>query len=256
MKVSVCMATYNGAKFIKEQVDSILNQEFKDNEGVEMEIVVSDDMSTDGTVAILKSYNDPRIRIYLHRSEHHPKYAKEMFACTENFGHAMSKAQGDYIFLADQDDVWYPWKMDYTLTMLRKHGGLCATGAHICWGGYLQSVCGEITYCKEPRFRLKRKNSLYGFCCGFTREQMKYFLPMPYIPHHDNFMMLIAQFTDRFSFDNRMCAAHRWTGVHNVSSKPDTSPFIVRNYYRAKMVLVALWRCLKYRIFPFLHNHT
>lgn len=55
--VSVCMATYNGGKYIREQVDSILNQEFKENPNVELELVVSDDGSTDDTIQILEAYH-------------------------------------------------------------------------------------------------------------------------------------------------------------------------------------------------------
>ena len=61
MLISICMATYNGAKYIREQVDSILNQEFTENKDVEMELVVSDDGSTDDTLKILESYGDSRI---------------------------------------------------------------------------------------------------------------------------------------------------------------------------------------------------
>lgn len=59
--VSVCMAKYNGGKYIREQVDSILNQEFKENPNVELELVVSDDGSTDDTIQILEAYHDPRM---------------------------------------------------------------------------------------------------------------------------------------------------------------------------------------------------
>ena len=55
------MATYNGGKYIREQVDSILNQEFKENPNVELELVVSDDGSTDDTIQILEAYHDPRM---------------------------------------------------------------------------------------------------------------------------------------------------------------------------------------------------
>ncbi len=123
MLVSVCMATYNGGKYIREQVDSILNQEFKENTDVELEIVVSDDGSTDDTVKILEAYNDARIKIYHHRNTKKYKYLNATRACKCNFENAMGKAKGDYIFLSDQDDVWYPWKMDRQLTMLRKYGG-------------------------------------------------------------------------------------------------------------------------------------
>lgn len=62
------MATYNGAKYIREQVDSILNQEFTENKDVEMELVVSDDGSTDDTLKILESYGDSRIKISIIQS--------------------------------------------------------------------------------------------------------------------------------------------------------------------------------------------
>ena len=57
--ISVCMATYNGQKYIKEQIDSILCQLSEDDE-----LVVSDDHSSDKTVDIISSYNDDRIKIY------------------------------------------------------------------------------------------------------------------------------------------------------------------------------------------------
>ena len=59
------MATYNGAKYIKEQMDSILSQRFKENDNVELEIIVSDDGSTDDTISILESYHDSRIKIFI-----------------------------------------------------------------------------------------------------------------------------------------------------------------------------------------------
>jgi len=242
MKVSVCMATYNGAKYIKEQVDSILNQKFKENSDVELELIVSDDNSTDNTIEILKSYNDDRIKIFHHRKKYKHKYNKAAFACTENFGYALSKATGDYIFLADQDDVWYPWKIDKTLTMLINYGGLCATAFYV--GGVGLKRIGKVIYKKEPRFRLKRKYLLYGFCCGFTKEILKIVQPMPDIPHHDNFIMLVASFCNKVRFINEPCAIHRWSGEHNVSSIIDDSPWAVRQYYRIKMILFVIWRCL------------
>lgn len=69
MLVSICMATYNGGKFIREQVDSILNQQFVENKDVELELVVSDDGSTDNTIDILKSYQDQRIKVFLHSNK-------------------------------------------------------------------------------------------------------------------------------------------------------------------------------------------
>ena len=90
--ISVCIATYNGARYIAEQLASILKQL-----SAEDEVVVSDDGSTDGTIDIVRSLNDRRIRIVDGPRRHSP---------TLNFEWALRNAKGEYIFLADQDDVW------------------------------------------------------------------------------------------------------------------------------------------------------
>ena len=64
MKISVCMATYNGEKYIKEQLESILSQI-----GEHDEVIISDDSSTDNTVEIINSFNDCRIKIYKNTKE-------------------------------------------------------------------------------------------------------------------------------------------------------------------------------------------
>lgn len=122
--VSVCMATYNGGKYIREQVDSILNQEFKENPNVELELVVSDDGSTDDTLQILESYRDPRIKIFNHQNKKKYKYFNANRLASDNFGNALMNAHGDYLFFSDQDDIWMPSKLDKSLTILREYGGV------------------------------------------------------------------------------------------------------------------------------------
>lgn len=101
--ISVCMATYNGEKYIEQQIASILAQ-LSEND----ELIVSDDGSSDHTTDILARYGtDRRIRV-LHGGFHSPIY---------NFEHAIKQAQGDYIFMADQDDVWLPGRVAETLKM-------------------------------------------------------------------------------------------------------------------------------------------
>lgn len=105
MKISVCMATYNGEKYIREQMDSILKQLSPEDE-----VIVSDDGSNDKTLAILESYHDPRIIIY----------QNNMHNYTRNFENAISKSTGDIIFLADQDDVWLDNKVETVLNVFKK----------------------------------------------------------------------------------------------------------------------------------------
>ena len=116
MLISVCMATYNGGRFIKEQIDSILAQELE--EGQRLEIVVSDDNSTDNSIAIVEAYRDDRIKIFRHEPHAPYRHYNALMSASKNFENAVMHASGDVIFLSDQDDVWYPHKIK---TMLR-HG--------------------------------------------------------------------------------------------------------------------------------------
>ena len=105
--ISVCIATYNGERFIERQIISILNQL-----GSEDEIVIADDGSTDNTLAILKRLNDSRLRVVEGAHRHSPIW---------NFERALEQAKGEYIFLADQDDVWMPEKVAVTMNYLQKY---------------------------------------------------------------------------------------------------------------------------------------
>ena len=105
--ISVCVATYNGEKFIREQIESILCQLSSDDE-----IIVSDDGSTDGTIVIINCIGDKRIRIIEGPRKHSPTF---------NFENALKEAKGDYIFLADQDDVWKTNKVEVCMKWLQKY---------------------------------------------------------------------------------------------------------------------------------------
>lgn len=93
-KISVVMCTYNGARFLREQLDSILNQTL-----LPAEIIVQDDGSSDETLDILKEYaaKTTLVKIYQNEGAH---------GINSNFFTAMQRASGDLIALSDQDDIW------------------------------------------------------------------------------------------------------------------------------------------------------
>lgn len=93
---SVAMATYNGEKYILEQLDSLKNQT-----QIIDEIIICDDCSTDDTVSLIESYmiKNPNINIKLYKNEKNLGYSK-------NFYKAASLTMGDIIFFSDQDDIW------------------------------------------------------------------------------------------------------------------------------------------------------
>jgi glycosyltransferase involved in cell wall biosynthesis len=101
------MATKNGATFIGEQLESILAQLNSSDE-----IIISDDCSTDGTLEVIRSFQDPRIRILDSESER---------GITKNFEAGLMASRGDFIFLADQDDVWLPGKIKIMTNALEEY---------------------------------------------------------------------------------------------------------------------------------------
>ena len=99
MLISVAVCTYNGEKFIREQLDSICNQTYS-----ELEIIICDDVSTDDTRNILEEYSkDPRVRMDFNSTN---------LGAYANFEKAIRLCRGDWIAVSDQDDIWLPHKIE------------------------------------------------------------------------------------------------------------------------------------------------
>jgi glycosyltransferase involved in cell wall biosynthesis len=95
MRTSVAMCTYNGEKYIKEQLESILNQSLSIDE-----IIICDDGSNDKTLAIIE-------KVQLQYPNRIALYKNEInLGSTKNFENTIAICSGDFIFLSDQDDVW------------------------------------------------------------------------------------------------------------------------------------------------------
>lgn len=111
MKISVALCTYNGAKYLSQQIDSILKQQGH----ITNEIIVCDDKSTDDTLKILAKYKDLHPTIFkIHSNEIN-------LGSTKNFEKAISLCSGDYIFLSDQDDIWKKDKIEQVLAIFKKY---------------------------------------------------------------------------------------------------------------------------------------
>jgi glycosyltransferase involved in cell wall biosynthesis len=97
--VSIVLATYNGARFLEQQLNSLLAQDFRN-----FEIIAVDDCSTDSTVALLKEYAGRFSHMKVWTNDKNLGYVK-------NFEKAISLASGSYIATCDQDDIWQPDKI-------------------------------------------------------------------------------------------------------------------------------------------------
>src|ERR1700754_726282 len=101
--VSIALCTYNGEKYISQQLDSILRQTHRN-----LEIIIVDDCSADNTFNIVKRYSILDSRIKCFRNEVNIGFNK-------NFEKAIKLATGDYIAISDQDDIWLPGKVELLL---------------------------------------------------------------------------------------------------------------------------------------------
>lgn len=106
-EVSIALCTYNGGKYVSQQLDSILNQSYQHI----TEIVCIDDCSTDETWECLQKYAQQDARFKISRNEQNVGYIK-------NFEQAISLTTSPFIAIADQDDIWMPEKISELITAI------------------------------------------------------------------------------------------------------------------------------------------
>ena len=107
-QIDILLATYNGEKYLKEQLDSILNQTYTN-----FRLLISDDCSKDYTRQILKEYEKKDSRIKLFFQEKNLGYVK-------NFEFLLTKSTAEYIFFSDHDDIWYENKIEKCIKVLKE----------------------------------------------------------------------------------------------------------------------------------------
>lgn len=185
---SVCVTTYNGERYIEQQLRSILEQIAADDE-----VIVSDDGSTDNTLKIVDSIGDKRIRIR-HSSAHYFK---------DNFIEAMCEAKGDIVFLSDQDDVWLPGKYERCIKELEEVDLVC-TNSEMTDGelNIIEPNFFSIYHSGPGVFKNALNNTYYGSCMAFRRSLLKAALPMPSTREigHDIWLGLVAEMTGKVRF--------------------------------------------------------
>ena len=182
-RISVAMISYQGAKYIEEQLDTILA-----TLGEEDEVIVSDDGSTDGTREILLTYQEKDGRV---RMIDGPK--KGVKANVEN---ALRACEGAYIFLADQDDIWMPEKVERVMEAFEQDKvGLVVHDAIVTDGDCKEVILDSFYSLKGSGAGVLKniwRNTYIGCCMAFKRELLEEVLPIPnYIEMHDQWIGVI-----------------------------------------------------------------
>ncbi len=181
-KISICLAVYNGERFIKQQVDSIVCQL-----GTIDEVIISDDNSTDATLRILDQYkSDKRVTVLRNNGPS---------GIVWNFENALKRCQGEYIFLADQDDVWHPKKIEMMVEALLEYDLVVSDCAVVDQElATMHPSFFEFNSSKKGLLRNLIKNSYIGCCMALKRNVLEKAIPFPAnVPMHDLWFGLVAE---------------------------------------------------------------
>lgn len=192
VSISVCMAAYNGERYLREQLASILSQL-----GERDELVLVDDASTDLTPQILEeALRHPRVRMHRAISNQGP---------IASFEKAIGMATNNIIVLSDQDDVWAPTKLDVTRRAFDADPDLVAllTNAEYLVDG---APTGRLLFPpgRAPRLGVWQQyvhNDFAGCCLAFHRRLLELALPFPrFISMHDWWLGTVALLEGRVSY--------------------------------------------------------
>jgi glycosyltransferase involved in cell wall biosynthesis len=238
--VSVCIATYNGERFIEEQLNSILIQ-LQPND----EIVISDDSSTDKTIEIIKSFKDLRVKLLPIKKFRDP---------IKNFENALKNSLGDFVFLSDQDDVWLGNKYSEMLQLLANYDLVISDSKivdeelniqHESFFKYFNSGKGIL--------RNVIKSSYYGSCMAFKRKVLNAALPFPDTKEigHDLWIGLVAEIIGKVYFYEKPLLLYRrhastFTPVNVGKSKRTKSQMLtgrmIMTRELAKFLIKIIWK--------------
>ncbi len=204
-KVKILLSTYNGEKYLRELMDSLLCQTYSN-----VEIWVRDDGSTDGTLSILRSYAEDS-KIHILGGGENLGFVQSFFTLLRDCGEA------DYFAFCDQDDVWYDEKIEAAVISLEREEGSIPL-----LYGCNYDICDETLHVRVPRALGWGKVGTVGFqnlivspALGFTlvfnakaREMTLRHIPR-HAPGHDWWMGLVCSTFGKFIFEDRTMVRYR-----------------------------------------------
>ena len=183
MKISIAMATYNGARYLRAQLQSFVDQTRQPDE-----LIIKDDCSTDGTETIVREFGKTApFKVEFHRNQQNLGYCG-------NFNAALMRATGDLVFLSDQDDVWFPEKIEHMIGVAERHPeALVVMNDAALTDGELN----EVGLTKMGQIRsagIIMDGFVMGCCCGIQRDLLDLCMPIPAgFKGHDNWIVWLAE---------------------------------------------------------------
>jgi glycosyltransferase involved in cell wall biosynthesis len=224
-KIDILLATYNGEKYIKEQLDSILNQSY-----FNFNLIISDDKSTDNTAEILKEYakKDDRIKIYIQ---------EENLGVIKNFEFLLSKVESDYYMLSDQDDIWLKDKISKSYEKLIQENldlvfsdlEVVDENLNIIHNSMFRFLKIDKRIKKYNDYRLIYLDNCITGCTIISKSKfLNLILPLPdttkYLVH-DYWIALVISLHGKFSYINEPLIKYRQHGNNQIGTDKVSTKF-------------------------------
>ncbi|WP_411273212.1 glycosyltransferase [Daejeonella sp.] len=201
--VSIVLCTYNGEQFLKEQLASLVTQTYPN-----LEIIIVDDNSSDGTKDLLISFTSLHDNIQLFFNECNLGYNR-------NFEKALSLTNGKYISICDQDDIWFPDKIEKLAGSIGDNWAIFSNSEFIDWETKSMSQQLISTDLLMDGYKsILLENFFTGHTSLLSRESFKYILPIPEYGFYDWWIGFVCLYHQKLVFHNEVLTYYR---VHQKS---------------------------------------
>ena len=232
------MTTYNGEKYILEQLTSILNQLGKDDE-----IVISDDSSSDQTINIIENLNDNRIKLLKNNTFRSPIF---------NLENALKNASGNFIFLADQDDIWLPNKIVEMCKHITSNNVVMSDAMLVDLE--LNVISNSLNSWRHYRSGFLKnlyKSRYLGCCMAFSDNFKSKIIPFPKnIKAHDVWIGLYAELSDEVKYLSlQLIKYRRHENNYSTASLKSENGILTMISYRFYFFIQIIVRFIKNSIF-------
>lgn len=223
LNISVVMATYNGAKYILEQLHSIFEQTLAPDE-----VIIVDDCSTDNTLDIVREYARyyPQIKLYRNKSN---------LGVIKTFEFALTLCTGQFIALADQDDYWLSNKLEL---LIKNIGNNWLIHSDACIVDESLNVINESykrikPYHDNSLTMYFLRNNVTGCTVLLHQNLLKLALPFPpSVIMHDHYLALCAKHYDKLSYLDQPLIKYRQHSQNLIGSGEYQSYLAMISNYR------------------------
>ncbi|WP_374948750.1 glycosyltransferase [Mucilaginibacter sp.] len=197
--VSVALCTYNGARHLNEQIQSILDQTYNN-----IELVIVDDCSSDDSLAIIQKFAmaDERIKYFVNT---------ENLGYNKNFEKALGLVTGDFIAISDQDDIWESEKINQLMNAIGDNWLIFSNSVRVLDDGNLTGgkLLNDFRFGNWDFKSILLENYVTGHTCLMSRLLLPHILPFPQIGYYDWWMGFVGLYHHKLTYLDRELTQYR-----------------------------------------------